>query len=201
MFFSPGLASSSHPPDSTFSLPTTAAARRGGTCSGGSDLYRAISLKIVCSAQTLKALRPFFSDATFLTLHQASTPWRGSRAIVRVKLRRFRGADILGLTIVARSRVLFESPAFVCTSGWAATAGTTSSREKREGPHPVSPGPSDLRLLPRIACGLTPASGNAGPGRRQPRRPARPFEQRVAGAEADRPRPAEKQAHDVAGRA
>lgn len=129
--------------------------------------------------EDLEDVEADFSDATFVTLHQASTPWRGSRAIVRVKPRRFRGADILGLTIVARSRVLFESPAFVCTSGWAATAGTTS-REKLEGPHPVSPGPSDLRLLPRIACGLIPASGSAGPGGRQPRRPARPFEQRVA---------------------
>ena len=59
MFSSPGLASSSHPPDSTFSLATRAEARRGGTCSGGSDLWGANPLKIVCSAKTLKTLRPF----------------------------------------------------------------------------------------------------------------------------------------------
>lgn len=100
--------------------------------------------------EDLEDVEADFSDATFVTLQQASTPWRGSRAIVRVKLRRFRGADILGLTIVARSRVLFESPAFVCTSGWAATAGTTPCREKREGPHPVS--------RARVICGFYPAS-------------------------------------------
>lgn len=100
--------------------------------------------------EDLEDVEADFSDATFVTLHQASTPWRGSRAIVRVKLRRFRGADILGLTIVARSRILFGSPAFVCTSGWAATAGTTPCREKREGPHPVS--------RARVICGFYPAS-------------------------------------------